>query len=360
MRRAAFRSSAEEGRALLERAPVVHLATTTADGRPILRAVHGVVDGDVLAFHGAPAGEKLAGLGRQAVIAAHEIVAEIPSWFVDPQRACPATTYYVSAQVHGVLEEITAPDVKARVLQALMAKYQPEGRHVPIRSDDPLYAKAVRGLLVAGVRLDDVVCKAKLGQNGRLEERRRVVSELWKRGGPGDARAVDTLVRRFPELTPPRFERGGLRLACMLDASELDEIAPLLDEAYWLAGVPREAVLAAFVASAAVVTARDARTGALVALARATSDGKVAWIYDVVVRDDHRRAGAGTAVMELLLEHPAVRDARHVRLTTRDADAFYRRLGFLELAEAPRHAWRSIEMIRVTPTVAIDQGFASG
>ena len=61
---------------------------------------------------------------------------------------------------------------------------------------------------------------------------------------------------------------------------------------------------------------------------------------------DRRGSGAGTAVMELLLDHPAVRVARHVRLTTRDAMAFYRRIGFLELDEARRHAWRSVDMVR--------------
>jgi hypothetical protein len=41
-----------------------------------------------------------------------------------------------------------------------------------------------------------------------------------------------------------------------------------------------------------------------------------------------------------------VRHVRHVRLTTRDAMPFYRRLGFRDLAEAPRYAWTSTEMIR--------------
>ncbi len=346
IRKAVYRGSAEEGRALLERAPVVHLATTGEDGHPILRAVHGVVDGDLLAFHAAPVGEKTTGIGRRAVIAAHEVVAEIPSWFLDPERACPATTYYVSAQVDGVLEEVRDPDAKARILQTMMRKFQPEGRHAPIRADDPRYAKAVSGLLVAGVRLEHVVCKTKLGQNRRPEERRRVVEQLWRRGAPGDARAVHTLVRRFPELTPSFLLRDGLRLACAIDETELDEIGTLLDDAYWLAGVPRDVVFGAFLASQAVVTARDERTGALVAVARATSDGKVAWLYDVMVRADRRGSGAGTAVMELLLDHPAVRVARHVRLTTRDAMAFYRRIGFLELDEARRHAWRSVDMVR--------------
>ena len=99
-------------------------------------------------------------------------------------------------------------------------------------------------------------------------------------------------------------------------------------------------------ASPAVVTARDASTGELVAFARATSDGRVAWIYDMIVRPDRRGSGAGSAVMQLLLDHPAVRSARRVRLTTRDAMTFYRRLGFVDLAEAPRPPWPLVDMIR--------------
>ena len=345
MRKAVYKSSEDEGRALFARAPVVHLATTGEDGRPILRAVHAVLHGDVLAFHGAPAGEKMEGLGRPAVMAAHEVVAEIPSWFLDPERACPATTYYVSVQADGVLEEIHDLETKARILQELMTKYQPEGGHVPIRGDDPMYTKAVNGLLVACLRIERLACKAKLGQNRRPEERSRVLEELWRRGGPGDVRAVDLLARRFPEVAPQLLRPAGLHLACAVDGDDLRECGDLLEGAYWLAGVERETALAAVERSDAVVLARDAKTRELVAFARAVSDGRVAWIYDVIVRAGRRGAGAGTAVMQLLIDHPAVRNARHVRLTTKDAMPFYRRFGFVDLDEAPRHPWPSVDML---------------
>ena len=107
----------------------------------------------MLAFHGARAGEKMEGIGRHAVVAAHEVIAEIPSWFLDAERACPATTYYVSAQAHGPLRAITSQERKARVLAALMTKYQPEGRHVPISANHPLYRKAIRTSMGAVLRV---------------------------------------------------------------------------------------------------------------------------------------------------------------------------------------------------------------
>ncbi len=345
MRKAIYAAPPDEARQLFARADVVHLAIVSEDGMPIFRTVNAVVVDGALAFHGAPAGEKIAGLGRPCVAAASETVASIPSWFLDPERVCPATTYYLSAQAHGTLEEVEGLERKARILQALMEKYQPEGGHAPIRADDPMYTKAVEGLLVAEVRLDRVACKAKLGQNRKPEDRVRVLEHLWRRGAPGDVRAIATLLARFPELDAPPFLAGprGVRMLCEVDA--LDDAVELIGGLYWLESTPRATIRASLAASSARVGARD-ETGRLVAFARAVSDGKVAWIYDVVVAERVRGTGVGKAMMKLLLDHPAVRTARHVRLTTRDADGFYRPLGFATLDERPRHPWRSIEMIK--------------
>jgi nitroimidazol reductase NimA-like FMN-containing flavoprotein (pyridoxamine 5'-phosphate oxidase superfamily)/ribosomal protein S18 acetylase RimI-like enzyme len=353
MRKAIYRGEEHEGRDLLTRAEVVHLATTDEEGTPILRTLHAVLEGDDLYFHGAPAGEKMRGLGRRAVVSVEETVASIPSYFVDPERACPATTYYVSVQGHGVVEEVTDLDTKARVLAALMTKYQPEGGYVPIRGSDPLYRKAVAGLLVARVRLDRIDCKAKLGQNRTPAERTRILERLWERGNPGDVRAIAMILARFPDVPLPAFLRvptgSNLRLACALgDDAELDEVIALLDDAYWLEGIPRSELRAAIRRSSATVLARDER-GKVVAFARALSDGKVAWIYDVIVAPSSRDTGVGATLMRLLLDHPAVRTARHVRLTTKDAMRFYARLGFLDCAEVRRHPWKSTEMIRFRP-----------
>lgn len=346
MRRTVYAGPADEGRALLERAPVVHIATTGEDGRPLLRAVHPVLDGDLLAFHGAPAGEKMEGIGRPAVVAAHEVVAEIPSWFLDPERACPATTYYVSAQIEGALELVDDPVVKARVLQALMTKYQPEGRHVPVTAGDPLYAKAVRGLLVAGVRISHLACKAKLGQNRNDVDRAKVIAQLWERGGHRDVAAVDFLVRRFPALAPASFRASGLTFACALSPDEIDAALELLADAYWLTSIPVPQRRAAIANSSATVLARD-DNGEVVGFARAVSDGRTAWIYDVIVRRGERRSGVGSALFTFLLDHPAVRRARVVRLGTKDAMPFYRRFGFIDIDEArAQKPYRSTDMIR--------------
>ena len=347
MRREIYRADERHTRALLERAPFVHLATTGEDGRPILRTVHAVVDEGALAFHGAPAGEKMEGLGRVAVASAEEVVASIPSWFLDAERACPATTYYEAVQAHGTLRIVSDPTRKARVLSLLMAKFQPEGGHVPIAADHPMYRKAVAGLLVAELAIDRIDGKSKLGQNRTVPERQQVLTHLWRRGAPGDVRAVALLVARFPELGEVEFLAApeGLRSICHLEGEELDEAARLVDGAYWLTAYGHEDLRSAFARSSVRVGMRDEH-GRLVAVARAMADDRVAWIYDVLVAPELRGRGVGRALMRLVLDHPDVRRARAVRLTTRDADPFYRTLGFGELSETPRHPWKSVEMIR--------------
>src|SRR5262249_3771841 len=81
-----------------------------------------------------------------------------------------------------------------RVLQALMEKLQPEGRHVPIAPDHPLYARALDGVLCLRVPMERVDGKAKLGQNRSPAERAKILELLWRRGDANDLRAID-LVR---------------------------------------------------------------------------------------------------------------------------------------------------------------------
>jgi nitroimidazol reductase NimA-like FMN-containing flavoprotein (pyridoxamine 5'-phosphate oxidase superfamily)/GNAT superfamily N-acetyltransferase len=349
MRKEIFRMDRAEAVALLERAPVVHLASTTAEGAPVLRTVHAVVVRGALAFHAAPVGEKTEAIGRDAVVGAEEIVASIPSYFLDPERACPATTLYRSAQVHGRIERVDDPAHKAEVLSALMRKLQPEGGHVPIEAEHPLYAKAVAGILVLQVSLEQLDGKAKLAQNRSADERKRLLEKLWERGLPGDPAAIELVRAANPGTPSPAFLVGPSDCSLVTTLGEADAAAAaeLLADAYWNGGFSREDIARAHLGSPAWVGARD-ETGALVATARAIGDGtKRAWIYDVMVAPTHRGRGLGEAVMRLLLDHPALRRTRRVYLGTRDAQTFYQRMGFADrrVVEEPLRPWPTTEMV---------------
>ena len=67
----------------------------------------------------------------------------------------------------------------------------------------------------------------------------------------------------------------------------------------------------------------------LVAFGRATSDGIYrAVLWDVVVRQDWQRQGAGRMVVERLLAEPVVGNAQRVYAMTTHGAGFYKRLGF--------------------------------
>jgi nitroimidazol reductase NimA-like FMN-containing flavoprotein (pyridoxamine 5'-phosphate oxidase superfamily)/ribosomal protein S18 acetylase RimI-like enzyme len=347
MRKEIYRLDRDEALALLARAPTVHLASTTGDGAPLFRTLHGVIVDGALAFHAAPAGEKMGALGRPAVVVAEEVVASIPSYFTDPERACPATTLYRSVQVHGRIVEVLATDRKAKILAALMAKLQPEGGHVPVDATHPLYKKAVAGLLVAEVALEHVDGKAKLAQNRSAAERARILEQLWRRGLPSDPPAIELVRAANPDTpTPPFLEPpAGVTLRCHLDAAHLDEVVALLADAYWNRSVTPEEIAASHAGASAWVGAVDP-SGRLVASARAISDGaKIAWVFDVVVAAGLRRRGLGQAVMRLLLDHPAVRGTRAVWLGTADAQRLYRRFGFVDRHALPPRPYTSTDMV---------------
>ncbi|MBC7173205.1 MAG: pyridoxamine 5'-phosphate oxidase family protein, partial [Polyangiaceae bacterium] len=159
-----YRGSADDGLALFARASSMTVSGVDASGSPVLRVFNGVVVDGKLCFHGGDVGEKLELVDRPVVAMVHEIVASIPSYFVDPVLACPASTYYESAVAHGFARRVEDPAAKAAVLEALMARYQPEGGHAPIRSDDARYAAMLRTILVAEVVPERITSKRKLGQ----------------------------------------------------------------------------------------------------------------------------------------------------------------------------------------------------
>jgi len=339
MRRAEKRADEEVAWAILSRARVVWVSAVDPDGLPLLRPLHGVVVDGRLCFHAAPAGEKLAAVGQPVVAMAEETLAAVPSTFTSPHRACPATTFYRSASVHGTLRELVDPHTKARVLQALMERFQPEGGYRPITADDPMYAAAVRGLAVLTVDADRVVAKRSVAQHKRAAHRGRVIEQLWDRGAPGDARAAQEVFDAAPlEALPPRMQGPhGTRLVLAAGEDHVDGAVELLRDQYWNDDVDDARLRAAQLASQVWMVLLQGER--VVGTARALTDGvKTSYVVDVAVAEDQRGRGLGRFLVTALRRHPGLRATR-VDLLTRTAGPFYEALGFAALTSAPwRHA----------------------
>jgi ribosomal protein S18 acetylase RimI-like enzyme len=107
---------------------------------------------------------------------------------------------------------------------------------------------------------------------------------------------------------------------------DLDRVCELLGDTYWAAGRSREQIALILRHSLCFGVFHRGRQ---IGLARVLTDqGASSYLSDVVIDAAHRSRGLGGWMMRSILEHPAVVRTRML-LVTRDAQDFYRRMGFM-------------------------------
>ena len=177
------------------------LATTGSDGWPVQRAVNFVRVDDAIYFHGSHRGEKMDTLAHDdrvsfLVVKAYSL---IPSFFTDPERACPATQFYRSVLVRGRAVAVSDRGEKARALQSLMGKLQPEGGFKPITADDPLYRSSVDGTAVIRIDVEEMTGKDNVGQDKSGEPTEQIEKGLRDRGTRLDYETLDAMRESRPD-----------------------------------------------------------------------------------------------------------------------------------------------------------------
>ena len=178
---------------LLTRARLVRLVTY--DGRvPHIGLYPFTHDAGGFELHLHRKDEQIADLRSHGVCAIEvdEVLSTIPSHWVDPDNAVFATAYHRTAVFECDATLTDDAEAIAQQQTRIMARYQPEGGHRPVR-DDAMYAGLLR--MLVGVRLAVTATKVKfkLGQNRPFAVRAKLVERLRERGGEGDARTADAL-----------------------------------------------------------------------------------------------------------------------------------------------------------------------
>jgi GNAT superfamily N-acetyltransferase len=108
----------------------------------------------------------------------------------------------------------------------------------------------------------------------------------------------------------------------------------LSGESYWARGRSLDQIARGVENSLPFGVYRDR---AQVGFARVVTDyATFAWLADVYVLEADRGKGVGTALVQAVVEHPAVRDLPRVLLATADAHGLYQRFGFEPLHRAER------------------------
>lgn len=174
------------------------LSLTTADGYPRALAVNFAADGEDLWFHGALDGEKFSRLRAEPRVGFSMIqpLAYLPSSWFSAESACPATQLFRSIEVKGRCRLVEDPGHKARALQLLMDKYQPEGGFPPLAPDHPAYTAILQKTGIFRVEPDRWSGKVKLLQNAAPATVDRILGRLAARGEPVDVLTAD-LIRRY-------------------------------------------------------------------------------------------------------------------------------------------------------------------
>ncbi|MHB2020629.1 MAG: GNAT family N-acetyltransferase [Candidatus Xenobia bacterium] len=315
----------EVARDILQRAPYGHLAWCE-DGRPAVRAMNYALVDDALYLH---ASEKNRPPTGPVELAAEDAAVPIPSYWRHPFMACPASTYYRSVIVRGVLERVESINEKADALKAFMRRYQPEAKHLPL--DDPRYAGPLRELAVWRLPLRDWSCRVKMAQHVPDTSRQAIFDGLLSRN---NLRAATFVARMNPDAvvgTGYPCESRGLRWTDHQDDVDTMDAWHLLNTTYWAARRSVDLVVRNQQEASLILAAHDS-DGLAVYSRTVRLDRKVCWLFDVVVREDLRGYGVGHELMERILSHPLLHDTQRVFLDTRDRMRFYSEFGFTEVA----------------------------
>ncbi|WP_334075782.1 MULTISPECIES: pyridoxamine 5'-phosphate oxidase family protein [Paenibacillus] len=174
------------------------LGTVGADGWSRVTPLNFVYDGRCFYFHGSLSGEKMKHLKqdpRVSFTVAKEY-AIIPSYFTDPQLACPATAFFKSVMVRGLAEPVQSPEEKAAALTLFMQKLQPEGEYDPITVEDPKYIGQLKAVSLYKIVPEEISAKFKFGQNLNEDRFSNIVAGLEHRNLELDSETA-ALMKRF-------------------------------------------------------------------------------------------------------------------------------------------------------------------
>ncbi|MFE5320343.1 pyridoxamine 5'-phosphate oxidase family protein [Paenibacillus sp. NPDC056579] len=168
------------------------LGTVGEGGWPEITPLNFVYTGGSLYFHGSKVGQKMTNLksDTRVTFAVAKEYAIIPSYFLDPKLACPATAYFKSVMIKGRAEIVTEPGEKATALAAFMKKLQPEGGYEPIDAEDKDYAAQLKATSIVRIRIEEMTAKYKFGQNLKEPKFTRITEGLQHRGAELDEETI--------------------------------------------------------------------------------------------------------------------------------------------------------------------------
>ncbi|MFD1772408.1 pyridoxamine 5'-phosphate oxidase family protein [Paenibacillus rhizophilus] len=201
MRRKEFKVEQEEElQTFLDEMSFGFLGTVDDQCHPRVTPLNFVYTGGCFYFHGSHAGGKMEAIRKmdKVCFTVADEFALIPSYFTDPEMACPATAYFKSVTAFGTAEIVTDLSEKAAAMEKFMQKLQPEGGYETIDAENPKYRPQLKAVAVVRIVPEEITAKFKFGQNLKEEERSAVIGGLEARGGERDAETVEMMKKLCP------------------------------------------------------------------------------------------------------------------------------------------------------------------
>jgi len=146
---------------------------------------------DDIYLHGALSNKKMKILASNPKVSFSVVqnYALIASFFSSTDGlACPATQFFKSVSIDGVVEMVESREEKSMMFEALMNKLQPEGGYKPF--SDVEYDTAIKATAVIKIVPSSLRCKFKFGQHVTKERFDMILSHLEERDTSIDKETV--------------------------------------------------------------------------------------------------------------------------------------------------------------------------
>ena len=147
-----------------------------------------IIKSDAVYMHSHPFGEKLDNIKRNEKVGfeVDQHICFLPSYYFHPSDASQADTLYISVVIKGNASIVEDNKEKASALNALMKKYQKEGRYQTL---DP-YMSSVNEVTVIKIVPKEMHGKYKIGQHWASAYRLKIARNIIEREGKGQAKAI--------------------------------------------------------------------------------------------------------------------------------------------------------------------------
>ena len=148
-----------------------------------------IIKQDAVYMHSHPLGEKLDNIKRNSKVGfeADRHICFLPSYYFHPSDASQADTLYISVVIKGNAQIVDDNEEKTDALNALMEKYQKEGKYESLDS----YMRSVQEVSVIKIIPQVMRGKYKIGQHWSPAYRLKMARNILSR--EGGKRAKDIL-----------------------------------------------------------------------------------------------------------------------------------------------------------------------